>query len=148
VIDNALLRQFFRYAVAGGVAFVIDFAVLTFAVEQLDLHYLVAATAGFVAGCGTCYLVCVTWVFNEHRFDNRLHEAIVFALIGVAALGVNNVTMYILVDFAGVWYAFAKILTAGVVLLFNFGARRVAVFTRTPLVVASGEVAAQVARAK
>jgi putative flippase GtrA len=87
-------------------------------------------------------------VFDERRFSNRVHEAVAFVAIGIAALGVNNVTMWTLVEGLGASYAWAKICAAGIVMVFNFALRRAAVFSRDSLALPSGEPVAQGVRAK
>jgi putative flippase GtrA len=143
-----VMQQFLRYVVAGGAAFVLDFATLAFVVEHLGLHYLVGATLGFVVGSAACYALSVAWVFDERRFSNRVHEAVAFVAIGIAALGVNNATMWTLVEGLGASYAWAKICAAAIVMVFNFALRRAAVFSRDSLALPSGEPLAQGARAK
>jgi putative flippase GtrA len=142
------MQQFLRYVVAGGAAFVLDFATLAFVVEHLRLHYLIGATLGFAVGSATCYALSVAWVFDERRFANRVHEAVAFVAIGIAALGVNNAAMWTLVEGLGVSYAWAKICAAAIVMVFNFALRRAAVFSRDSLALPSGDPVAQGARAK
>lgn len=143
-----VMQQFLRYVVAGGAAFVLDFATLAFVVEHLGSHYLVGATLGFAVGSATCYALSVAWVFDERRFTNRVHEAVAFVAIGIAALGVNNATMWTLVEGLGASYAWAKICAAAIVMVFNFALRRAAVFSGDSLALPSGEPVAQGARAK
>jgi len=143
-----LIQQFLRYIVAGGAAFVLDFAVLTFAVEQMGLHYLAAATLGFMVGSAVCYALSVMWVFEKRRFESRVQEGTVFVGIGIAALAFNNVTMWIFVDGFGVSYAWAKPFAAGLVMIFNFGVRRVLVFSSGPIVLPINQPAPRGARAR
>jgi putative flippase GtrA len=142
------MQQFLRYIVAGGAAFVLDFAALTFGVEQMGLHYLAAATLGFIVGSAVCYTLSVTWVFEERRFESRLQEGTVFVGIGIAALAFNNVAMWFLVDGVGVSYAWAKPVAAGLVMIFNFGVRRVAVFSSGRILLPTDQAAPQGARAR
>ena len=142
------MQQFLRYVVAGGAAFVLDFAALTFGVERLGLHYLAAATLGFIVGSAVCYALSVTWVFEERRFESRVQEGTVFVGIGIAALAFNNVAMWIFVDGFGVSYAWAKPFAAGLVMVFNFVVRRIAVFSSAHIVLPTEQPAPQGARAR
>lgn len=123
-------RQLASYTAAGGVAFVADFCTLVFAVEYLRLHYLIAATAGFVVGAIVCYVLSVRWAFDEHRYDSRALEIGIFVAIGVGGVALNNLLMWTLVEFVHVNYAASKVVAAGFVLLFNFGTRRLILFSQ------------------
>jgi len=122
-------RQLVSYTAAGGVAFVADFGTLVFAVEYLGLHYLIAATGGFCVGAVVCYVLSLRWAFDEHRYASRTIEMGIFVAIGVVGVALNNSVMWGLVEFAHVSYAHSKFVAAGFVLLFNFAARRMILFS-------------------
>jgi putative flippase GtrA len=127
---QALGRQLIRYVAAGGVAFVADFATLVAAVQLLHLHYLVAATLGFLVGVAVCYVLSLRWAFAEHSYQNRKLEIVLFAAIGVIGVMLNNFVMWGLVEFVQVSYAAAKVVAAAFVLVFNFAARRSMLFSK------------------
>ncbi len=87
-------------------------------------------------------------MFDERRFANPVHEMTVFIAIGVAALAINNATMWLLVEAFAISYAWAKVTAAGVVMVFNFGLRRFAVFSEAPLGLAAEAPVAQMVRIK
>jgi len=47
IFKNKLLAQIFRFGIVGGLAFVVDFAVLTFCVEVLNLSEAIGTALGF-----------------------------------------------------------------------------------------------------
>ena len=53
-------------------------------------YYLFAAPVGFALGLALIYLLSVRWVFVERRLANPRVEFIVFALIGLAGMGINE----------------------------------------------------------
>lgn len=125
---NAPLRhlagQFLRYVVVGGLAFVVDYALLFVMTEYAGLHYLVSASIGFACGLLASYLLCIGWIFPVRALDSRGREFGAFALIGIAGLGLNNGLMFAATEWAGVHYLISKLLAAALVLIFNFGLRR------------------------
>ena len=101
-----------------------DFATLVAAVQLLHLHYLVAATLGFLVGVAVCYVLSLRWAFAEHSYQNRKLEIVLFAAIGVIGVVLNNFVMWGLVEFAHASYPTAKVFAAALVLVFNFTTRR------------------------
>lgn len=123
-------RQMIRYVAAGGIAFVADFTTLVAAVQLLHLHYLVAATLGFLVGVVVCYALSLRWAFDEHSYRSRTLEMVLFAAIGVVGLVLNNFVMWGLVEFVHLSYPAAKVVAAAFVLVFNFAARRSILFSK------------------
>jgi len=121
-----LFQQFSRYLAVGGLAFVVDFAVLS-GLLLLHSHYLVATMAGFAVGLVTNYLLCIWWVWNGTQAKSA-QDFLVFSLIGLGGLLLTLVLMWIGVDLFGANPQWAKAVIAGIVLLWNFGLRRVLVF--------------------
>jgi putative flippase GtrA len=124
-IDARLLR----YVGAGGLAFVVDYATLLGLTELLDVHYLISATGGFLLGSVVCYALSVLWVFDEHRYQSRSTELMLFVAIGICGLCLNNLLIWAGTEGVGLPYQFSKLLAAGGVLFFNYTTRRVVLFS-------------------
>ncbi len=124
-----LLDQFSRYVVVGGIAFSADIGVLYILTEYFGWHYLVAATGSFLVGLGVNYLLCVMWIFHFRTLENRLHEFVVFGLIGITGLALNNLILAALTGGLNIHYLLSKVVSAGIILVFNFGLRRWFLFT-------------------
>jgi putative flippase GtrA len=125
--DNTTF-QFFRYTVVGGVALAADFSTLFLLTHFASVHYLASAAVGFLVGLAVNYTLSSVWVFARHTLQNRAVEFGIFAAIGVAGLGLNELGMWLLAGVAGVYYLWAKLITAAAVYFWNFGARKVALF--------------------
>jgi putative flippase GtrA len=128
-LRHPLAQQFIRYVGVGGFSFLVDFATLYLLTDVAGWHYLLAATAAFVAGLVTNYLLCLRWVFDFHRMGNRLHEFVVFGIIGLAGLLLNNLLLFLLTEEVGLHYLLSKLFAAAFVLLFNFSLRRWMLFS-------------------
>lgn len=124
-----IVRQFLQYVFVGGLAFGIDFATLFLLTDKLALHYLVSATIAFLIGLAVNYALCVTWIFDVRTVQNRGHEFLIFSIIGLIGLALNNGLMYALTDAAGLHYLQSKLFAAAAILVFNFAFRRSMLFT-------------------
>jgi putative flippase GtrA len=128
--DNARI-QFIRYGVVGGTAFLADFGSLFALKEIAGAHYLVAAALAFLAGLAVNYALSVRWVFATRRLDSRWAEFGVFGLIGLVGLGLNELVVWQCTETLGLHYLASKCVAAVLVLFWNFGARRRALFLRS-----------------
>lgn len=124
-----LAHEFFSYLLVGGLAFIIDYGVLWLAHNPLGLHYLLATLLGFCAGLVTNYLLCITWVWRGTN-ATTLRDFINFALIGVGGMALTALLMWLAVDLGHLAPELAKPFIAGIVLVWNFGLRRIFVFFR------------------
>jgi putative flippase GtrA len=120
--------QFFRYTVVGGVALTADFSTLFLLTRFAGIHYLASAAVAFLVGLTGNYALSSVWVFARHTLQNRAAEFGIFAAIGVVGLGLNELGMWLLAGVVGLYYLWAKLITAAAVYFWNFGARKVALF--------------------
>jgi putative flippase GtrA len=126
-----LQKQFYRYAVVGGLAFVVDAGSLYILTEYLQLYVLTSAAAAFSLGLLINYGLSVAWVFDVRVYDRRGIEFFLFAVIGVIGLGLNEGFIWFFIEKAGYYYLIAKCLSAGLVFCWNFFARKFLLFQRT-----------------
>jgi len=125
-----IVVQFYRYVLIGGLAFIIDFTILQALTELAGVYYLYAATVGFLVGLLVNYWLSTRWVFTYRKLSDRRAEFIIFGVIGLLGLALNNLSLYALTEFLSIDYRISKLLTAGIVLAFNFLLRRALLFTR------------------
>jgi len=129
IISSLLTRQFIRYLYVGGLSFLVDFTCLYYLTEHIGMHYLISATLAFSLGLTTSYLLCLAWVFDFRRMPNRWHEFMVFSAIGLFGLVLNNLLLWLLTEYAGLYYLVSKIIATAAILFFNFSLRRWLLFS-------------------
>ena len=117
---DSLVGQLFRYAIVGGISFVVDYGSLWLLTEKAGLPYLWSAAIAFILGLICNYLLSTAWVFGESRIKNAWGEFLAFAIIGVIGLGLNELIMYACTDGLGFHYMLSKIVSTGIVFFWNF----------------------------
>ncbi len=121
---NNTLLQLFRYTFAGGIAFIIDFGTLFLLTEYFDIYYLLSAGIGFLLGLIINYILSIIWVFSNRSMENHVYEFITFTIIGLVGLVLNELFLWLLTNILSIFYLISKIITAAVILLWNFSARK------------------------
>ncbi len=128
---DALLGQLWRYGVTGGLAFAVDFGLFSAFLYGFGVHYLLANLAGLVGGLAVNYAISVGWVFSacKRNFESRRGlEILLFAVVGVIGMGLNQLLMWLFVGVGGFPPMLSKIVSAVIVLLWNFLGRKVLLF--------------------
>ena len=123
--DNIYV-QFFRYLFVGGTAAVVDVGSLYFLTSRFGLYYLVSAAIAFLLGIVTNYVLSIVWVFRSSGKMKK--EILLFVLIGVSGLILNETIMYGLVSILALFYLAAKLISTAVIMVWNFGLRKKFVF--------------------
>ena len=135
--------QFFRYIFVGGAAFLVQFASFMIFIN-ININYLIATPMAFILGLIANYALSVNWVFNKHALDNMWSEFVIFAVIGVVGMVLTEVLMWFFVDYVSFYQIFynvhlynsshniglyvANVVTAALVLFWNFFARKLTLF--------------------
>lgn len=123
-MDNIII-QLFRYVFVGGTAFIVDFFFLYFFSDICGIYYLISAVLSFIISVLVNYIMSTKWVFNQDNIENKVLEFNLFILISTIGLVFTEILLYFFTDIVGLYYLISKIVSAIIVLFWNFLARRV-----------------------
>lgn len=122
--DNVFL-QFFRYQFVGGIAFLVDFFLLYFFTSICGFHYLFSGILSFIISVIVNYILSIKWVFNPDKINNPIVEFNSFLIISIIGLGFTELLLFVFTEYLHLYYLYSKIISAIIVLFWNFSARRV-----------------------
>ena len=125
---NALFQQLGRYTFVGAIAFAFDFVSLFALTHFGGVHYLVAAGISFLIGLFVNYALSIKWVFTRRSIGDKRIEFLLFAGIGLAGLGLNELLIWIFTEIARLHYLVSKIVSTVFVYFGNFFARKYSLF--------------------
>ena len=138
-----LIAQILKFGVVGGLSFLIDF-IITMVVSTIARAF--GADVATAATVGGLFGFCISLVFNyfmsmkfvfERRDDlDRKKEFVIFALLSLVGLGINELILYfgvivfetilpdLVVAYPSVVTAVVKMFATGVVMVYNFISRK------------------------
>lgn len=131
------MPELLRYGIVGGISFLADFLLLyilreTVCSGSMTGLYL-AAIGGFLGGILVNTCLSVRFVFRapsvvQRRRGRNMRDLMIIVCIGVIGLILTEFGMFIGVELFWLNYLFVKVIVAGVVMLWNYWARKVWVF--------------------
>lgn len=119
-----LIAQIMKFGVVGIIAFVIDYGLLALLTEAFGVNYLISATISFTVSVVFNYVASMRYVFKHKEGMSRHREFIIFVVLSVIGLAINNFCMWSGVEFLGVHYLIVKIFATAVVMVWNFVTRK------------------------
>lgn len=120
-----LFAQFMKFGVVGALAFCIDYGLLALLTEAFGVNYLVSATISFTVSVVFNYLASMRYVFTHKEDMSRRREFVIFIILSVVGLLINNVCMWAGVELLGVHYLIVKIAATAIVMVWNFVTRKI-----------------------
>lgn len=120
-----LVAQFMKFGVVGVIAFVIDYGLLALLTEAFGVNYLVSATISFTVSVVFNYLASMRYVFTHKEGMSRRREFVIFVVLSVIGLAINNLCMWAGVELLGIHYLITKIAATAIVMIWNFVTRKI-----------------------
>ncbi|BAL23030.1 GtrA family protein [Azoarcus sp. KH32C] len=116
--DTSHFARFLRFAAVGAVGTVAHYALLLALVEGAHVDPIAGSVAGFLLGALVNYTLNRTLVFRS----DRAHVEALPRFLAVAGMGLcwNALLMYLLVDWIGLYYFLAQMLTTAILLCWHY----------------------------
>lgn len=120
-----LFAQFMKFGVVGVIAFIIDYGVMIALTELFGVPYLISTTVSFIVSVIFNYVASMRYVFKRKDDMSRRREFIIFVVLSVIGLGLNDLLMWIMVDHLFIDYRISKIVVTLIVAVWNFVSRKI-----------------------
>lgn len=113
------LILFIRYNIFAGFSTLLDLILIYVLTEFFNIWYMYSVTIGYIVGVSTNYIL------NKYlTFKNKSRKIVLqfglFVTIALIGLLLNQIIIYLLVEFIGMWYMLAKIIAVVIVMFWNF----------------------------
>ncbi len=133
-----LIDQILKFGIVGVICFFIDFAIYTISCNVLGIPYLVAGFLGFTISVIVNYILSMKYVFVRRDDMSRTREFVIFVILSVIGLFINEAILYLCVDVIYMGWSWlngwlpvsfanvgAKIAATGIVMVWNFVSRKI-----------------------
>ena len=120
-----LLAQFMKFGIVGVIAFVIDYGFMVLLTEVFGVSYLISTTVSFIISVIFNYFASMRFVFKRKDDMSRRREFIIFVVLSIIGLIINDVFMWLMVDFLYIDYRLSKIVVTFIVAVWNFVTRKI-----------------------
>lgn len=120
-----LVAQIMKFGVVGVIAFFIDFGVMVFLTEVFGMNPVASATISFTVSVVFNYLASMRYVFQHREGMSRTREFVIFVVLSVIGLAINDALMWAGTELAAFDYRLVKIVATAVVMVWNFVTRKI-----------------------
>ena len=120
--------QLFRYVIAGGGLFLIDVVLFYVFAVFLNINYLAVNSTLFLFGSVLNYILSYKWVFLNSNIDSHSRNIKVLMLVLLFSLLLSNLQLYFYIEILTLEKLDSKLLSAVMVFIWNFLARKYFVF--------------------
>ncbi len=119
-----LIGQIMKFGAVGVLCFGIDYGLMIFLTEVWGIRYLASSGISFSVSVLVNYTLSLKFVFETDKDNNKVVEFLVFIILSVIGLGINQALMWVCVDKLHVHYMVSKIGVTLVVMVYNFVTRK------------------------
>ena len=119
-----LIAQIMKFGVVGTLAFLIDYGLMVALTELGGLNPVLSAGISFCVSVVFNYVASMRYVFKHREDLSKRYEFVIFVVLSVIGLGINELIMWAGVDLAHVSYLVVKIVATAVVMVWNFLSRK------------------------
>lgn len=123
-MNGVLLNQIIKFGFVGGLAFIIDYFVLIFCKEVLNINVLISVFIAFTISVIFNYVASIKWVFNVNKNNKTSRNFIMFVCLSIVGLIITELIMWTGTDFMSINYLIVKIFATAIVMIFNFITRK------------------------
>jgi len=119
-----LIIQLFKFGIVGVVAAVVDVGVLVTLKEVFLVNVLISSAISFAVSVVVNYLLSMKFVFKGKK-HNKLKEFVVFVFLSIGGLCLNQLILWVGVNFTTVYYLVIKFMAMIIVPIYNFVTRKI-----------------------
>ena len=120
-----LILQVVKFGAVGFLCFFIDYGIMLLLTELAGVNYLISCCISFSVSVIVNYLLSMHFVFAAKANMKKRTQFVIFVILSVIGLGLNQLFMWLFVDLVHIPYQIAKLAVTAIVMLFNFVTRKV-----------------------
>ena len=134
-----LVAEIIKFGVVGLLCFFIDYFIMVGLTELAGIPSLISSGCSYTISTIVNYILSITVVFDADKEANKAAQFIIFVILSLIGLGINQLIMWLGTDwleglmlqsqmlsaFARYAYMIVKIFATAVVMVYNFITRKI-----------------------
>ena len=124
---NRLMQQILKFGVVGFLAVGVDYGVLMLLSQVLGVNVVVSAAISFCVSVAFNYAASMRYVFSHRDDMSRSKEFVIFIVLSVIGLGINELVMWVGTAWLGdsaLAVTAVKVAATAIVMVWNFASRK------------------------
>ena len=118
-LNYSEVKLFGGYVIFAGIATLVDLGLLYSLTTLIGLHYFISSALAYTFGMITNY--SLNKVFNFKNKNKKIAQQFgLFVFVALIGLCLNQLIIWLLVEFVKLWFMFAKLISIIIVMLWSF----------------------------
>jgi len=109
-----------KYLISGGTATITDLGILYILTDLAGMWYIMSAVLSFAIAFFVSFFLQKFWTFRDTNREQIHKQMSLYLLVALINLGINTWGMYVLVEWAHLWYMLAQVVMGGLVACGSF----------------------------
>ena len=124
------IKQYQKFFVSGLICAVINLSILYTSTELIGIHYILSAVIAAAISSTCNFVFNKTWTFKEDFEDKFFEKYLKFGVVRVVVVGIGLILLFLLTEYAHIYYIYSQIIAIAVVGTISFIAHKVWVFEK------------------
>ena len=117
MIKKLYRMEIIRFGLVGGSGYVLNFGLLFFFTDIVELHYMISAVIAFVVNSVWNYLLNSKLTF---KMNGGMKGYFKHLMATMFSRGVYFILLFVLTDFVGIYYLLSSVLAVGSCFIINY----------------------------
>ncbi len=109
-----------RYVISGGTGAVVNIGTLFVLTHFFGVWYLTSSIIAFLIALQVSFVLQRLWTFEVLNIKGLAHHSMLYFTVAVMNTLINTATVFILVEYANVWYVAAQVIAAASIACYSF----------------------------
>ena len=119
------LGEVARFGIAGVIATLTNLGLLYAFTEFLGIWYLLSAILSYAIATGVGFTLQKFWAFDSRSLKGVHAELGIFLANNLLGVAFTVAGLFVLVEYAGLWYLLAQVITTAIIAVWNFFVYRI-----------------------
>lgn len=120
-----LLIQLVKFGIVGVISTLLDYGLMILFTEVFGIYYLLSSTLSYLISLVFNYLASMKYVFHGKENVSKWKEFVIFSVLCLIGMGINQLVLWLIVEYLSIDYRISKLLATAVVMVWNFVTRKI-----------------------